>query len=161
MWLILDDILLANGIFHVLNYITKQQQKVDWVTGGGRCYNTHSELIKELNTGKKNNERASKGNKRRFAGYTFLGYSWILHASTFLSKEVYETVGRFTNMHAMDTEYWLRMEINGFECNIIGEQVSGLRYHEDAKTVDRQYEVLSEIRENAARLEESIQYKAV
>ncbi|MES2387186.1 MAG: glycosyltransferase family 2 protein [Bacteroidota bacterium] len=125
-WCVLnsDDTLLDKGLFYVVERLNKPGEKPEWITGGVVLTNQDYVVVDKL----------MPEPPEPLAGYTFAQSCWIYHPSTFLSKKVYEVIGRFRANDVMDYDYWVRMERVRYFPEVIPHFIATLHFHPDCKS---------------------------
>lgn len=120
-----DDTLQPGTLHEIARYVEKNQAP-DWITGGIHYIDEHSTVL----------GTSIPVRPEKTAGYYFLTSCWIHHPVTFLSRRLYQKVGKFSHINIMDYDYWIRSETVGYLPVIIDKVLGSLRFHEDCKSMN-------------------------
>ena len=129
-WLNADDILLP-GTFSALHYASIASPECEWFTGNFLQFKHHDGEITFAPWGPHFLPKFLQGPETQLM---------IFGPTTFWTREAYAKVGPIDiNLHySMDTDYWIRMKIAGYQQGRINHCCWAFRLHEESKTA--QYE---------------------
>lgn len=121
-----DDILLPGALANIATTINNNPTEY-WIAGNVMYIDAMDREIQNYSIEK----------PEEVCGYSFIHCSWIAHPAVFLHASIIDSIGLFHMYHAMDYEYWLRMEEKGYKPFVLKETIAGLRFHEACKSYNK------------------------